>query len=277
MEYWEAVWSEHQASYPTENINPGELYSTACFEFKKGLLILLHLCQVENPQSLLSFTNAKSIREILTSITNRTKEENNKAANNRLKIAESECTHFRAKLTPLDKKDLEEKSENPHDGKIELSHEPAVPLKAPNPNDHTLYLRRDHHHNLLYVTNMQRMLDVIIDAGKRMNWEDAGHAAVINRGVDHWDREFGRLCSERIMDPLKRVFGELENQRRSFTFLAFTDNTAVRLLQILSVADVLLSDDELPGGFAFVNYGFPPDHVWLSDELSLDFGTNVSE
>ena len=104
----------------------------------------------------------------------------------------------------------------------------------------------DRHQDLLYVTNMQRMLEVIVDVAKRMNREDSDHTAVTNRGVDHWDLEFGRLCEQRLMISLKRVFDELRDDCVNDVPSAETDFEVVDIMQeILGVADVLLSDDEL--------------------------------
>jgi hypothetical protein len=121
------------------------------------------------------------------------------------------------------------------------------------------------------------MLDVIIHVAKRMNREDPDHAAVINRGVDHWDHEFGRLCDDRIMAPLKRIFRELEDSINGKSFVDTYFEIAELLLEVLVVADVLLSDDELPDDFGYIAHGFPPDHVRLSDELPADFGVDDSE
>ncbi|KAJ5855632.1 uncharacterized protein N7529_009576 [Penicillium soppii] len=184
-EYWDTFWTSYLTNHPTENMNPGEQYSAACHEFRKGLtdqVMLLHIARI------------------------------------------------------------------------------------------------DRHQAPLYLTNMQRLLGVIIDVAKRMNREDPDHPAVINRGVDHWDSEFGRLCDERIMDPLIRVFDELDGEHGGSIDVrghgsddvpsGETDFHVAGFLQgIQSVANILLSDDELPEDFGYVDYGFPPDHMRLSDEL----------
>lgn len=268
VEYWEDLWSEYQANYPTENMKPGEQYSAACHEFKKGLIIFLHLSKLDRLQNIPYLTNMKSMRAVLNNIAKRMKEEN----------AENEYRRLRdAKITVHLKRGFDEMSEDPDkDCELELPHDETAidPLKKAYDElkkDCALHLaERDRRHDLLYFTNMQRMLDVIVDVAKRMNREDPDHAAVINRGVDHWDHEFGRLCDERI-------FGELEDSANGKSFAATHFEIAKRLLEVLVVADILLSDDELPDDFGYITYGFPPDHVRLSDELPADFGVDDSE
>lgn len=129
----------------------------------------------------------------------------------------------------------------------------------------------DREQNILYMTNMQRLLSQIVTVAKRMNREDPDHAAVISRGVDHWDREFERLCDDRIMYYLQQAFLILckDSEVRP------SDRVGVRVVEILqhvlAVADVLLSDQELPDDFAYVSYGFPPDHERLFEVLPPDF------
>lgn len=144
-----------------------------------------------------------------------------------------------------------------------------------------LFLRQaklDRKPDILYMTNMQHLLEHIINVAKRMNREDSDHAAVINRGVDYWDHEFERLCYDKIMHPLRHAFLVLCHDKNQVLPPAEVDYQVAKMLQgVLAIADVLLSDDELPKGFGYVAYGFPPDHEHLSDVLPGDFGVDDNE
>lgn len=144
-----------------------------------------------------------------------------------------------------------------------------------------LFLRRaelDHKSDILYMTNIQHLLEQIINVAKRMNREDSDHAAVINRGVDHWDREFERLCYDRIMHPLQQAFLVLYHGKNQGLPPKEVDYRVARMLQgVFAIANVLLSDDGLPQGFGYIAYGFPPDYERLSDVLPGDFGVDDIE
>lgn len=145
----------------------------------------------------------------------------------------------------------------------------------------TLFLRQaelDRKPDILYMTNMQHLLEQIINVAKRMNREDSNHAAVINRGVDHWDHEFERLCHDRIMHPLRQTFLVLcQGINQVFSSAEVNYQVAKVLRGVLTIANVLLSDKELPKGFGYITHGFPPDYERLSDVLPGDFGVDDIE
>ncbi|KAJ5342337.1 hypothetical protein N7541_011461 [Penicillium brevicompactum] len=138
-----------------------------------------------------------------------------------------------------------------------------------------LFLRAaelDRSQDVLYLTNMQSFLGVIITVAKRMHREDSDHEAVINRGVDHWDKDFERLCDEKILKPLKMAFMILLNDSNRALPCAEVDFQVAGILQrVLKVADILLSNDELPADFGHIHSGFPPDHERLSEVLPSDY------
>lgn len=138
-----------------------------------------------------------------------------------------------------------------------------------------LFLRAaelDRSQDVLYLTNMQSLLGVIVTAAKRMNREDSDHEAVINRGVDHWDKDFERLCDKRIVKPLQLAFMILLNDNNRVLPSAEVDFEVAGILQrVLGVADILLSSDELPQDFGHITSGFPPDHERLSEVLPSEF------
>lgn len=130
----------------------------------------------------------------------------------------------------------------------------------------------DRGQDILYLTNMELLLRTIVGVAQRMNRENPDHPAVINRGVNHWDGEFERLCDERLRRPMGEAVTLLLRDDRIFPSAEVDDQVAGILQGALGVANILLSDNELPKDFGHRVDGVSPDYERLSDVLPSDFG-----
>lgn len=138
--------------------------------------------------------------------------------------------------------------------------------------EHVRFLRTaafDRSQDILYMSNMQRLLGVIVDVAKRMNIEDSQHPAVLNRGVDHWDKEFELLCDKKLVLPMQKAFELLAKDNRHWPSAEVDYEVAGILQRVLGIANFLLSNDKLPKGFGHREDSTPSVRERLSEAFAL--------